>query len=369
MGSSTENSAYGVDPQPVGHRARPGRLERAARPRPSAAGFAPLALGTDTGGSIRQPAALCGVVGMKPTYGAVSATALIAFASSLDQIGPFARTVRDCALCSAGDLRPTIRATRTSVEPARADRAADAPSDLDGVRLGVLAPTGSPGRRARRARGVRRGARAAARARGRACVETTLIPHARYALPAYYLIAPAEASANLARFDGVRYGMRVQEPGDIVADMYGRTRAARLRRARSSAASCSAPTRSRPATTTPTTAGPAGAHAASARDFDAAFAGRRPARSRRPRRRSRSGSASASTTRWAMYACDLLTVPVNLAGLPGISIPCGLSEGLPVGLPAGRPGVRREPPAGRRRTRSRARSAFDPRPPALMGAA
>src|SRR6476469_9464006 len=221
MGSSTENSAYGATRNPHDPTKVPGGSSGGSAAA-VAAGFAPLSLGTDTGGSIRQPAALCGVVGVKPTYGAVSRYGLIAFASSLDQIGPFALTVRDAAL-----LMQVIcgkdACDSTSVELPEPIAVPTAES-LRGVRLGV------PGDLL--AQGVEPGVReafdvslAAAEALSAEIVETSL-PHAGYALPAYYLIAPAEASANLSRFDGVRYGMRLVEPGDTVHDMYGRTRAA-----------------------------------------------------------------------------------------------------------------------------------------------
>ena len=209
MGSSTENSAFGVTHNPWDADRVPGGSSGGSAAA-VAAGFAPLALGTDTGGSIRQPAALCGVVGMKPTYGAVSRYGLIAFASSLDQIGPFALTVRDCALlmqviCGQDALRLDLG------RPARADRGADGRE-----------PRRRPPRRARPTCSPRASSPACAQAfdaslraaegLGARVVETTL-PHAGYALPAYYLIAPAEASANLSRFDGVRFGLRLRGAG------------------------------------------------------------------------------------------------------------------------------------------------------------
>ncbi|HEX2377261.1 MAG TPA: amidase family protein, partial [Gaiellales bacterium] len=215
MGSSTENSAFGVTHNPWDPERVPGGSSGGSSAA-VAAGFAPLALGTDTGGSIRQPAALCGVVGMKPTYGAVSRYGLIAFASSLDQIGPFALTVRDCALllqviCGKDDC------DATSVELPEPIAVPDA-SDLNGLRIGV--PSGlleqgiEPGVREAFDAGMR-----AIEGLGAGVAEVEL-PHAGYALPAYYLIAPAEASANLSRFDGVRYGLRREQEGDTVADMY-----------------------------------------------------------------------------------------------------------------------------------------------------
>jgi len=263
---------------------------------------------------------------MKPTYGAVSRYGLIAFASSLDQIGPFALTVRDCALlleviCGKDDC------DATSVELPEPIAVPDA-SDLRGVRIGVpadlLAQGVEPGVRDAFDAGLR-----AAEGLGADVVEVSL-PHAGYALPAYYLIAPAEASANLSRFDGVRYGLRLQEEGDTVVDMYGRTRAegfgAEVKRRIM-----------------------LGTYALSAGYYDAYYGMAQKVRTRI--REDFQGAFGAcdliamptSPTvafrigervddPWAMYASDVLTVPVNLAGLPGISLPCGLSDGLPVGF-------------------------------------
>jgi aspartyl-tRNA(Asn)/glutamyl-tRNA(Gln) amidotransferase subunit A len=325
MGSSTENSAFGVTRNPWDPDRVPGGSSGGSSAA-VAAGFAPLALGTDTGGSIRQPAALCGVVGMKPTYGAVSRYGLIAFASSLDQIGPFALTVRDCALllqviCGKDEC------DATSVELPEPIAVPDA-QDLRGVRIGV--PSGlleqgiEPGVRDAFDAGIR-----SAGGLGAEVVEVEL-PHAGYALPAYYLIAPAEASANLSRFDGVRYGLRREEDGDTIIDMYGRTRAdgfgAEVKRRIM-----------------------LGTYALSAGYYDAYYGMAQKVRTRirddfqiafeacdliamptSPTVAFRIGERVGDP--WAMYASDVLTVPVNLAGLPGISLPCGLSEGLPVGF-------------------------------------
>jgi aspartyl-tRNA(Asn)/glutamyl-tRNA(Gln) amidotransferase subunit A len=265
-------------------------------------------------------------VGAKPTYGTVSRYGLIAFASSLDQIGPFALTVRDCALllqviCGKDGC------DATSVELPEPIGVPDA-SDLRGVRIGVpadlLAQGIEPGVRDAFDAGLR-----AAEGLGADVVEVSL-PHAGYALPAYYLIAPAEASANLSRFDGVRYGLRLQEEGDTVVDMYGRTRAAGF----------GAEVKRRIML---------GTYALSAGYYDAYYGMAQKVRTRI--REDFQGAFEAcdliamptSPTvafrigervddPWAMYASDVLTVPVNLAGLPGISLPCGLSDGLPVGF-------------------------------------
>ncbi len=325
MGSSTEHSAFGPTHNPWDLERVPGGSSGGSAAA-VAAGFAPLALGTDTGGSIRQPAALCGVVGLKPTYGAVSRHGLIAFASSLDQVGPFALTVRDAALAYRA-IAGKDGCDSTSVGPEEPVRIPDA-EDLKGMRIGVPEALLEQGIEP----GVMESFRAAlAQAEGLgATLHPVELPHARHGLPAYYLIAPAEASANLARFDGVRYGLRLEVPGDTVVEMYGRTRAegfgAEVKRRIMLG-------------TYALSSGYYDAYYGTAqkvrtlirRDFDAAFV---------------SVDVIATPTSptvaftigeriddpWAMYACDLLTVPLNLSGLPGLSIPSGLSEGLPVGL-------------------------------------
>jgi len=325
MGSSTEHSGFGPTHNPWDPELVPGGSSGGSAAA-VAAGFAPLALGTDTGGSIRQPAALCGVVGMKPTYGAVSRHGLIAFGSSLDQIGPFALSVRDAALAMQviTGLDPCDATSVALPEPI------DVPSneDLRGVTIGL--PTDLL------AQGVEAGVRESfdatlqqARDLG-AEVREIALPTAVHALPAYYLINPAEASANLARFDGVRYGLRLEEAGDTVTDMYGRTRShgfgAEVKRRIM-----------------------LGTYVLSAGYYDAYYGTAQRARTLIRREFDQAFAdvdviaTPASPTvafpigdriddPWAMYACDLFTVPVNLAGLPGISLPSGLSEGLPVGF-------------------------------------
>jgi aspartyl-tRNA(Asn)/glutamyl-tRNA(Gln) amidotransferase subunit A len=219
MGSSNENSAFGPVLNPWDRRRVPGGSSGGSAAA-VAAGLAPWALGTDTGGSIRQPAALCGIVGLKPTYGAVSRYGMIAFASSLDQAGPFARDVTDAALLfrhMVGDrdcCDSTSVAYPEEVELPTARR-------LDGIRLGVPAELAGEG--------IETGVLAAfeatldlARSLG-ATVETCHLPHAPHALSAYYVIAPAECSSNLARFDGVRFGLRAPKSTDLIA-MYTQTR-------------------------------------------------------------------------------------------------------------------------------------------------
>jgi aspartyl-tRNA(Asn)/glutamyl-tRNA(Gln) amidotransferase subunit A len=221
MGSSTENSAFGPTRNPRDVTRVPGGSSGGSAAA-VAAGYAPLALGSDTGGSIRQPAALCGVVGVKPTYGLVSRYGLIAFASSLDQIGPFATTVADAALLLdvvVGHDPADSTSIPSPVEPVVPvlDRG------VDGLRIGIVEELTD-------AEGIQPEVRAAVESAAQvlekagAVVDRVQIPSALYGLSAYYLIAPAEASSNLARYDGVRYGLRVD--GDDVATMNARTRAA-----------------------------------------------------------------------------------------------------------------------------------------------
>jgi aspartyl-tRNA(Asn)/glutamyl-tRNA(Gln) amidotransferase subunit A len=361
MGSSTENSAYGVTHNPWDPARVPGGSSGGSSAA-VAAGLAPIAYGTDTGGSIRQPAALCGVVGMKPTYGAVSRHGLIAFASSLDQIGPFALTVRDCALALAA-VAGHDRCDSTSVPLPEPVRVPDA-EDLRGVTIGVpealLAQGIEPG--------VRESFDAALRlAEGMgATLREVELPHAGYGLPAYYIIAPAEASSNLARFDGVRYGLRVEEAGDTVVDMYERTRAAGF----------GAEVKRRIMLGTyALSSGYYEAYYGTAqrvrtlirRDFDTAFAGvDLIATPTSPTVAFEIGERANDP--WAMYASDVLTVPVNLAGLPGISIPSGLAGGLPVGFQLIGPAFAENRILDAAHALERA-IAFDPVPPRLGASA
>jgi aspartyl-tRNA(Asn)/glutamyl-tRNA(Gln) amidotransferase subunit A len=325
MGSSSESSAFGPVLNPWDRTRVPGGSSGGSAAA-VAAGLAPWALGTDTGGSIRQPAALCGIVGMKPTYGAVSRYGMIAFASSLDQAGPLARDVTDAALmlrhmvgrdeCDATSLQlpePIVLPSATS---------------LDGVRLGVPAELGGEGIEA----GVLerfQHALALAQELGASIDTSVALPHAPHALAAYYVLAPAEASSNLARFDGVRYGLRAEDARDL-AGMYTRTRhdgfGAEVKRRIM-----------------------LGTYALSSGYYDAYYG-----RAQRVRTKivedfqgafERVDFVLSPTTSevafklgektsdpWAMYLNDYFTVPMSLAGIPAISIPCGLSQGLPVGL-------------------------------------
>ena len=324
MGSSTENSAFHVTHNPWDLGTVPGGSSGGSAAA-VAAGEALWALGSDTGGSIRQPASLCGIVGMKPTYGAVSRYGLIAFASSLDQIGPLTRSVYDCALLLQ-HLVGRDPSDSTSVELPE-PIALPTAERLDGLRVGIpreyLAAGIQPGVRQRFDDTVARVEQLGGR-----CVSISL-PHTEYALPAYYIIAPAEASANLARFDGVRYGYRAKDAADLL-DMYERTRAegfgAEVKRRIM-----------------------IGTYALSAGYYEAYYGRAQKVRTlvRRDFQRAFEevdliASPTSPTVAFrlgertddplAMYMSDLCTIPTNLAGLPGISIPCGLSDGLPVGF-------------------------------------
>jgi len=325
MGSSTENSGYFPTHNPWSLDRVPGGSSGGSAAA-VAAGEAVAALGSDTGGSIRQPAALCGVVGMKPTYGRVSRYGLIAFASSLDQIGPFARSVEDCAILLEA------MAGRDPLDATSSDRANDVRRDFDagvkGMRLGVP-------REYYDVEGIEPGVKAAidkaidALRRDGAEIVDVKLPHTDYGLAAYYIIAPAECSSNLARFDGVRFGLSDQDAANIT-DAYMQTRREGFG------------TEVRRRVMLGTYALSSGYYDAYylkaqkirtliKRDFDAAF-----------EQCDAIVSATSPTVAFpigsktqnplAMYLCDVLTLGGNLAGLPGISVPCGLSEGLPVGL-------------------------------------
>jgi aspartyl-tRNA(Asn)/glutamyl-tRNA(Gln) amidotransferase subunit A len=326
MGSSTENSAFGPTRNPHDPTKVPGGSSGGSAAA-VAAGFAPLALGSDTGGSIRQPAALCGVVGVKPTYGAVSRYGLIAFASSLDQIGPVTTTVADAAavleVIGGHDERDS-----TSV-PQPAARLTDVLDEgVDGLRIGIV-------RELTHAEGIapdvlaRTNEAAEALAAAGAKVEEVNVPATIYGLSAYYLIAPAEASSNLARYDGVRYGLRVD--ADDITQMYGATRAAGFgpevkRRIMLGTYALSA--------------GYYDAYYGQAqrvrtliiRDFDAAYADFDVLLS--PTAPTTAFAFGAKTENpLAMYLSDVCTIPSNLAGHPAMSVPFGTGDdGMPVGV-------------------------------------
>jgi aspartyl-tRNA(Asn)/glutamyl-tRNA(Gln) amidotransferase subunit A len=325
MGSSTENSAYKKTRNPWDAERVPGGSSGGSAAA-VAAGMVPVALGSDTGGSIRQPAAMCGVVGLKPTYGRVSRYGLVAFASSLDQIGPLARSVEDAALVTSVLAGRDPRDATTAAEPVPDFRQSLA-TGAAGLRVGVP--------RAFLQEGVEAGTLAAFEdalevlAKLGATLVDVSLPTLPHAIATYYLIATAEASSNLARFDGVRYGLRAGAARSLAA-LYGDTRDAGF--------------------------GPEvkrrillGTFALSAGYYDAYYA-----RAQRVRALLRGDfarafeSCDAVATPTAptpafrlgektgdplqMYLADIFTVPANLAGLPALSVPCGFSSGLPVGL-------------------------------------
>jgi aspartyl-tRNA(Asn)/glutamyl-tRNA(Gln) amidotransferase subunit A len=325
MGSSTENSAFGPTRNPHDVSRVPGGSSGGSAAA-VAAGFAPLALGSDTGGSIRQPAALCGVVGVKPTYGVVSRYGLIAFASSLDQIGPFSATVAESAalLEAIGGHDPM---DSTSIPSPAPSLTSVLDEGVDGLRIGIVRELMGEGIDPDVAAAVRRAADALSAAGAK--VEEVSVPACVYGLSAYYLIAPAEASSNLARYDGVRYGLRV-EADDITA-MYGRTRAAGFgpevkRRIMLGTYALSA--------------GYYDAYYGQAqrvrtlilRDFDAAYGSFDALISpTAPTTAFPFGAKTANPL--AMYLSDVCTIPSNLAGHPAMSVPFGPGDdGLPVGV-------------------------------------
>ena len=324
MGSSTENSAFGPTRNPIDTTRVPGGSSGGSAAA-VAAGFAPVSLGSDTGGSIRQPAAMCGVVGVKPTYGLVSRYGLVAYASSLDQIGPFATTVADAALITEVIAGHDTKDSTSIPQPVPA--LVDAVSrGVSGMKIGRVTdlPQGAEPEVQERLDA----AFAALEAAGATIVDVQL-PSLSYALTAYYLIAPAEASSNLARFDGVRYGLRVNA-ADTNA-MYGATRAAGFgdevkRRIM------------------------LGTYALSAGYYDAYYG-----KALKVRRLIAQDFEKAYESvdviltptspvvafkfgekvddPMSMYLCDIYTIPTNLAGHPGMSVPFGTgAHGLPVGI-------------------------------------
>jgi aspartyl-tRNA(Asn)/glutamyl-tRNA(Gln) amidotransferase subunit A len=324
MGSSTENSAYGPSRNPWDPTRVPGGSGGGSAAAVSA-GLAPWALGSDTGGSIKQPSALCGNVGLRPTYGTVSRYGIVAFASSLDQVGPVTRTVRDNALLyGIISGRDDCDSTTVDVPPVELPEA----EDLKGLRVGVP-------KELNEAEGISRGVAEAVRRAIDLCSELgadvgecELPRSVEYGLPCYYLIAPAEASSNLARYDGVRYGLRI--PADNYYEMVARTRDAGFG---------DEPKRRIMLGTYALSAGYYEAYYGQAqkvrtviaREFADAFERFDVLVSpTSPTVAFKIGEKAESPV--AMYLTDVLTIPPNMAGLPGLSIPCGLSEGLPVGL-------------------------------------
>ncbi|OGB75289.1 glutaminyl-tRNA synthase (glutamine-hydrolyzing) subunit A [candidate division Kazan bacterium RIFCSPHIGHO2_01_FULL_49_10] len=328
MGSSTENSAFGATKNPVDPTRVPGGSSGGSAAA-VAAGVTPFSLGSDTGGSIRQPAAFCGVVGMKPTYGRVSRYGLVAMASSLDQIGPITNTVEDCALVlkviSGHDPLDA-----TSLDVPVPDYVAEMKQDIKGLTVGVPKEFFGDGVD----KGVIEKVREAIKQleKSGAKIKEVSLPNSRYALATYYIIQPAEVSANLARFDGVKYGASegTDENIETIEEMYRKTRAKYLgdevkRRIMLG--------------TYATSAGFRDAYYDRARkvatlikqDFDHAFKEVdvliTPTT---PTTAFKLGENSTDPLK--MYMSDLLTVPANIAGIPAISIPCGQVDNLPVGL-------------------------------------
>lgn len=325
MGSSTENSGFFTTHNPWDLERVPGGSSGGSAVA-VAAGEAAVALGSDTGGSIRQPAAFCGIVGLKPTYGAVSRFGLVAFASSLDQIGPLTRDVTDAALVMNVIAGPDPLDSTSAPGPVP-DYTAYLQNGIEGLKIGVpkeyMGEGISPAVKQVIAEALDVLADLGAQ------IEETSLPHSEYALPAYYLIAPAEASSNLARYDGVRYGYRAEGAADVV-DMFMKTRSLGFgpevkRRIMLGTYALSA--------------GYYEAYYLKAlkvrtlikQDFDRAFARYDVLLSpTTPSPAFKQGEKVADPLQ--MYMSDICTLAINLAGLPGISVPAGFADGLPVGM-------------------------------------
>jgi len=326
MGSSTENSAFGATRNPWDLTRVPGGSSGGSTAT-VAARQVPISLGSDTGGSIRQPAAFCGSVGMKPTYGLVSRYGLVAFASSLDQIGPIANSVEDAALLLQSIAGHDKRDSTSSKAPIPNYQGA-LTGDVRGLRVGIPREFFGQGVEGAVADAVMRSVDELKNL-GMEAVEVSM-PTAEYALACYYIIAPSEASSNLARYDGVKYGLRIADAGDDVIQMAAKTRAAGFGHEVQHRIMI-------------------GTHALSSgfydayylkaqqvrtlirRDFDAAFEKCDVlATPTAPTVAFALGDKSSDPI--AMKLADVCTIPVNMAGLPALSLPCGFSEGLPIGL-------------------------------------
>jgi aspartyl-tRNA(Asn)/glutamyl-tRNA(Gln) amidotransferase subunit A len=329
MGGSTETSAYGLTANPWDLSRVPGGSSGGSAAA-VAAGECIISLGSDTGGSIRQPASFCGVVGIKPTYGLVSRYGLVAFASSLDQIGPFARSVEDAAILlqaiagydpkDSTSLKVSIPDYATSLKPDLKPRGQ--------LRIGIIKETFGEGLDSQVEQAITK-ALDQLQSLG-AEIHVVSCPRFRYGLPSYYIIAPSEASANLARYDGVKYGYRAEEAENLM-EMYTRTRASGF----------GAEVKRRIMLGTyALSAGYYDAYYLKAQkvrtlikeDFDRAFEQVHVlACPTAPTTAFKAGEKTADPL--SMYLVDLMTIPVNLAGLPGINVPCGFDDnGLPIGL-------------------------------------
>ncbi|WP_152523848.1 Asp-tRNA(Asn)/Glu-tRNA(Gln) amidotransferase subunit GatA [Paenibacillus alvei] len=325
MGGSNENSAYRTTRNPWDLERVPGGSSGGSAAS-VAAGQVTFALGSDTGGSIRQPASYCGVVGLKPTYGLVSRFGLVAFASSLDQIGPITRNVEDTALVLQA-IAGYDKMDSTSAKVEIPDYAAQLTGDVSGLRIGV--PSEYTGQ------GVDPKVKEAVLAALKvfedmgATWEEVSMPHTEYAVATYYLLASSEASSNLARFDGVRYGVRADNPDNLL-DLYHRSRSEGFGQEVKRRIML-------------------GTYALSSGYYDAYYLKAQKVRTLIKRDFDEAFNKfdillgpTAPTTAFrigeqindplAMYLNDILTIPVSLAGVPAISVPCGLADGLPVGL-------------------------------------
>ena len=329
MGSSTENSAFGKTANPWDVERVPGGSSGGSAAA-VAAGECPVTLGSDTGGSIRQPASLCGVVGMKPTYGLVSRYGLVAFASSLDQIGPFGRSVDDVAILleaiaghdpkDSTSLKVDIPSYSKLIQPNFLPKSK--------LKIGIIQETFGEGLEPEVDAAVKKAIEQLQELGAE--IQIVSCPRFRYGLPVYYIIAPSEASANLARYDAVRYGLRMADSENLL-DMYKKTRAegfgAEVKRRIMLG-------------TYALSAGYYDAYYLKAQkvrtlikqDFEAAFSKVDVLIS--PTSPTTAFKAGEKTTDpLSMYLLDLMTIPVNLAGLPAISVPCGFDkQGLPIGM-------------------------------------
>ena len=328
MGSSTESSAYKLTNNPWDTSRVPGGSSGGSAAA-VAAGECTVSLGSDTGGSIRQPASFCGVIGMKPTYGLVSRYGLVAYASSLDQIGPFARTVEDSAILLS-HIAGYDPKDSTSLKVEIPDYAANFKPDLKRrgqVRIGIIKETFGEGIDSQVEQAVTKAIEQLQNLGAE--IHVISCPNFRYGIASYYIIAPSEASANLARYDGVKYGMRSQD-ADTLISMYNHTRAKGF----------GAEVKRRIMIGTYTlSAGYYDAYYLKAQkfrtlikeDFEKAF--RQVDVLVCPTVPMTAFKAGEKDDPLSMYLTDLMTIPVNLAGLPGMSIPCGFDDnGLPIGL-------------------------------------